>query len=91
MALARVVSFEDVSPERMAEMAAASSPPEGMPPAEVTILHDPESRRALALIVFESEEDYARGDAVLDALPASDVPGRRTSVAKYEVAVRLRP
>ncbi len=89
MALARVVSFEDVSPQRMAEMA-ASNPPEGLPPAEVTILHDPEARRALALIVFESEEDYARGDTILAAMPEAETPGRRTSVAKYEVAVRQR-
>ena len=38
---------------------------------------------------FESEDDYQRGDEVLNAMPASDTPGRRTSVTRYEVAFRL--
>jgi hypothetical protein len=57
MALARVVSFDGVSKERVEE-------------------------------IVETEDDYARGDETLNAMPAGDTPGRRTSVAKYDVAMR---
>ena len=45
MALARVVSFDGVSSDRMAEMKSqieSGEPPEGMPAGELLILHDPE-------------------------------------------------
>ena len=37
----------------------------------------------------ENEEDYAKGDAALNAMPAGDTPGQRTSVTKYDVAIRM--
>ncbi|HKF80314.1 MAG TPA: hypothetical protein VKB17_05765 [Thermoleophilaceae bacterium] len=43
------------------------------------------------VLFFESEDDYKRGDEVLNAMPAGDTPGRRTSVTKYEVAARMTP
>jgi hypothetical protein len=91
MALARVVSFEGVTPERIAEMTAEmreGGRPEGLPAAELLVLHDPEAEQALAIVFFDNEEDYAQGDAVLDAMPAGDTPGRRRSVTKYTVAHR---
>ena len=91
MALARVVSFEDVDGGRVAELSSrmeSSGPPEGMPPAEFLLFHDASAGRALAIMVFDSEEDYRRGEEILEAMPAGETPGRRTSVAKYEVAVR---
>jgi hypothetical protein len=91
MALARVVSFEGVTAERMAQIknqVENGDPPEGMPPAELMILHDPEGERSLAIVVFENEEDYRKGDEVLGSMPGPDTPGRRTSVTKYDVAVR---
>jgi hypothetical protein len=63
--------------------------PEEIPATEVIILHDPDSAKSLAIVFFDNEEDYARGHAALDAMPASDTPGQRTSVAKYDVAVRM--
>lgn len=93
MALARVVSFEGIGSERMARMAAemqAGEPPEGMPTSEVMILHDPEGERALAVVIFANEEDYQKGHEILDAMPTEDVPGRRTAVTKYDVAVRMQ-
>jgi hypothetical protein len=42
------------------------------------LLHDPEADRSLAMLLFENEEDYQRGDAMLNAMPAGDTPGRRT-------------
>lgn len=94
MALARVVSFEGVGRERMAELAREvqeGDRPDDLPASEVILLHDPEGERALAILFFESEEDYRRGDETLEAMPAEETPGRRTSVSRYEVAVRMTP
>jgi hypothetical protein len=92
MALARVVSFEGVSSDRMAAMKSemeGREPPEGMPAGEVLMLHDPESEQSLAIIIFDNEEDYRKGDEVLNAMPSDDTPGRRASVTKYNVAHRM--
>ena len=93
MALARVVTFEGVSKDRMQEMDREMSegqPPEGFPPAEMIVLHDAEAEKSLVIIIFESEDDYKRGDEILSAMPAGDTPGRRTSVTKYDVATRMK-
>ena len=47
MALARVVTFDGVSRERMDEMnrrMESGEPPEGFPSSELIVLHDPEAR-----------------------------------------------
>jgi hypothetical protein len=91
MPLARVVSFEGVGSDRMAEMTneiQSGEPPEGLNAKSLTILHDPDSEQALAIIVFENEDDYRAGDEILGSMPSSDTPGRRTSVTKYEVALQ---
>jgi hypothetical protein len=90
--LARVVAFEDVSQEqvdRLRREIEEGDRPADLPASELMVLHDPAANRALALVFFENEDDYRRGDATLDAMPAGDTPGRRTSVTKYEVAVRM--
>jgi hypothetical protein len=92
MALARVVTFEGVGTDRMQEMdreMREGQPPEGFPPAEMIVLHDPEAEQSVVIVIFETEDDYKRGDEILDAMPAGDTPGRRTSVKKYNVAVRM--
>jgi hypothetical protein len=66
------------------------SPPEGFPPAEMVMLHDPDAEQSLAIVIFETEDDYARGDEILSAMPAGDTPGQRTSVKKYNVAMRMK-
>jgi hypothetical protein len=91
MALARVVSFDGVGSDRMAEMKReieGGERPEEIPATEILILHDPESEQALAILFFDNDDDYQRGHAALDAMPAGDTPGKRTSVTRYEVAVR---
>jgi hypothetical protein len=93
MALARVVSFEGVDADRMEQMKGEMSggePPEGFPPSEFVVLHDPEAERSLVLFFFETEDDYRRGDEILNAMPAGDTPGRRASVTKYDVALRMK-
>jgi hypothetical protein len=91
MAVARVVTFEDIDSERIAALKAeieGGEKPEGLPATEMMILHDPEGERALAIVFFDNDDDYATGDAFLSAMPTSDTPGRRTSVTKHDVAVR---
>ena len=92
MSLARVVSFDGVSKARMEEMKQQiqeGDRPEEVPATEIVILHDPEAERSLAILFFESDDDYRRGDAALNAMDAGDTPGARSSVTKYDVAVRL--
>lgn len=92
MALARVVTFDGVSKERMEEMEKEMSggePPEGFPSSEMVVLHDPDAAKSLVMIIFENEDDYRKGDEILEAMPAGDTPGQRTSVTKYNVAMRM--
>jgi hypothetical protein len=93
MAIARVVSFEDVDAGRMMDLQQrldGGERPEGMPPMELIVLHDAGGGRALVVQVFDSEQDYAQGEAVLEAMPAGDTPGRRAAVGRYEVAARVK-
>ena len=93
MSLARVVTFDGVSSDRMAEMQKEmegnSERPENVPAKEIVVLHDPESDKSLVILFFESEDDYRRGDETLNAMPTTDTPGQRTSVTKYQVAFRM--
>jgi hypothetical protein len=92
MALARVVAFDGVDKDRIEQIKQEMSDgdrPEGLPATEVMILHDADADQALAIVFFDNEDDYRQGDETLEAMPASDTPGRRTSVKKYEVAVRM--
>jgi hypothetical protein len=91
MALARVVEFEGVSKERVDQMRQemeGSPPPEDIPLEELIVLHDADAEKAVVVVFFDSEEDYRQGDAALNAMPAQDTPGKRSSVKKYEVAHR---
>ena len=91
MALARAVTFDGVSKDRMEELTRqmeSGEPPEGFPSSELIVLHDPDAEKSLAIVFFENEDAYRRGDEVLSAMPADDTPGHRTSVSRYDVAVR---
>jgi hypothetical protein len=92
MAVARVVTFDGVSSDRIEEIRSRieeGDPPEGLPASEVIVLHDADAEKALVVVLFGSEEDYDRGDEVLRAMPADDTPGQRASVTKYQVAARM--
>jgi hypothetical protein len=92
MALARVVSFDGVSKDRIDEIKQEMSEgqqPEGIPAREVVVLHDPEAEKSLVILFFETEDDYRRGDETLNAMPATDTPGQRTGVTRYDVSVRM--
>lgn len=94
MALARVVTFEGVSADRMKELAKEmqdGEPPEGLEATELIALHDPDAEQSVVLVFFDSEDAYAKGDEILGGMPTDDTPGRRASVKKYEVAIRMKP
>ena len=92
MPLARVVTFDGVDSERMAEMQRemqGNERPESVPAKEIVVLHDPEAEKSLVILFFENDDDYRRGDEALNAMPAGDTPGKRSSVTKYQVAFRM--
>ena len=92
MALARVVGFDGVTNERIEELRKQISEnqrPEEIPATEIVVLHNPDDETSLTVIFFDNEEDYAKGDAALNAMPRDDTPGGRTSVTKYNVAIRM--
>jgi hypothetical protein len=63
--------------------------PHDVPATEIVVLHDPEAESSLLIPFFETEDVYRKGDEALDAMPAGDSPGQRTSVKKYEVTSRM--
>ena len=92
MPFARVVTFDGVNSDRMAEMQSEmqeSERPDNVPAKEFIVLHDPEAEKSVVILFFDTEDDYRRGDEALNAMPTSETPGERTSVAKYEVAFRM--
>jgi hypothetical protein len=92
MALARVVTFDGVSSDRVAQMQRdmqGEEQPEGLNATEIVVLHDPDAERSLVILFFDNEDDYRAGDEILNAMPAGDTPGRRSNVAKYQVAYRM--
>ena len=92
MTLARVVTFEGVSKDRVEQMKQemeGQDRPDDIPATEMLVLHDGETERSLVVVFFDNEDDYRRGDETLSAMPAGDTPGQRTSVAKYDVAIRM--
>ena len=93
MAIARVVTFEDVDAGRMSDLQQRMEEgdrPAGMPPVEVIVLHDTGSGRALVMQLFANDDDYRRGEEIFAAMPAGDTPGQRASVSRYAVAARMQ-
>jgi hypothetical protein len=94
MALARVVGFSGVTNERIEELReqiGEHGRPDEIPASEMLLLYDAEGQRSLAILIFENEDDYQRGDAALQAMPTDETPGSRTSIDKYTVAIRATP
>ena len=88
----RVVSFEGVDGDRIASLKQeieSGERPADVPATEMLVLHDAATNSALAIVFFDSDDDYATGNAALGAMPAGDTPGRRTSVTKYDVVARM--
>jgi hypothetical protein len=93
MGLARAVTFEGVDSQHMADLSKQieNDPrPEEIPATEILMLHDEAANTSQVILFFENEDDYAKGDAALNAMTPDDTPGRRTSVTKYKVAGRMK-
>lgn len=93
---ARVVRWEGAEAEAMKQTAeeiasqAESGPPEGLPAKGFLLMHDLEGGKAMAITLFESEEDYRQGDETLNSMdPPGDGFGQRVAVDKYSVALEL--
>ncbi len=92
---ARVATFEsdaakvDDAIEMVRGEVESGDTPAGLEGARMLMLVNRETGRGLGITLFESEEAMRRGDEALNAMPAGDTPGRRTSVTKYDVAVRM--
>ena len=89
--LARVVTFDGVSSDRMNEMRQemeGGQPPEGLEAKELIVLHDPDAEKSVVVVFFDDEDAYRRGDEILGGMDTGDTPGTRTSVGKYDVAMR---
>jgi hypothetical protein len=73
------------------ERETSSGPPEGVPGKGFLLLIDPDNGRSIAVGLFETEEDYAKGDEKLNSMsPPGGGMGTRSAVEKYEVAVDVR-
>ena len=90
MALARVVAFDGVTDERIAQLKSqiegGDPQPEGLNATEMLLLHNSGDAKTLAIVFFDSEEDYARGDEILSAMPS----GRHPRAAHVGIEVRRR-
>ena len=94
---ARVVRFEGAEADALEQSAsqirsdADSGPPEGVPAKEFLLLTDKDGGRALAVMLFESEDDYHQGDQTLNSMdPPGPGMGQRVAVEKYEVGAQLK-
>ena len=68
----------------------ATGPPEGVPGKGFLFLSDSANGKVIAIGLFETEEDYVKGDEVLNQMsPPGDGMGQRVSVDKYEVGVKV--
>ena len=73
---------------RWSARCAPSSRQKECPQKKFIVLHDPEAEKSLVILFFDTEDDYSRGDEMLNAMPADETPGHRTSVTRYNVAIR---
>jgi hypothetical protein len=93
---ARVATFEGGDPDQVKEMVAEiksrseSGPPEGVPAVGFLLLHNDDGK-VLSIGLFETEEDLETGDATLNSMdpPVAGGMGKRGSVEKYEVGVKI--
>jgi hypothetical protein len=95
---ARVVRWENAEAKSLEESAAeirsraeSEGPPPGVPSKEFLLLHDTAAGKALAIALFESEDDYREGDETLNSMsPPGEGMGTRVAVEKYELAVHVQ-
>lgn len=83
-------SLEESAAEIRARTEGEGGPPPGVPAKEFLLLHDAAAGKAIAITLFETEEDYREGDETLNSMsPPGDGMGERVSVEKLELAVHV--
>jgi hypothetical protein len=66
-------------------------PPPGLPAKQFLLLHDTAAGKAVAVTMFETEDDYRQGDETLNSMdPPGGGMGERVSVEKFELVVDLK-
>ncbi len=76
----------------IAQINSTDAPPEGVPGTRITMLADRTGGKVAISVRFASEQDMAKGSAVLDAMdPPENTSMRRTSVDKFEVVIDKQP
>jgi hypothetical protein len=90
---ARVVRFTDVSPEKIAGVAAqieeSDGPPPEIPSTGLKMLVDEAQSTAVVILFFKTEQDMRKGGEALDQMDASETPGTRASVDLCEVKLEM--
>lgn len=95
---ARVARFEGATAQALEasaagireQAAAEEGPPPGVPAKKFLLLHDTAGGKALAITLFENDDDYREGDATLETMsPPGEGMGQRVAVDKYELVVDL--
>jgi hypothetical protein len=95
---ARVVRWEGGDAETLERSAAEirdraeteGGPPPGVPSKEFLLMHDTAAGKAMAIMFFETEDDYRQGDETLNSMnPPGGGMGERVSVEKLEVAAHF--
>ena len=92
MALARVVSFENVSKDRIEELKREierGGATGRLPSTEILSSTTPPPRNRSSSSSSTPTTTTRRATRRSSATPAGDTPGRRASVSKYEVALRM--
>jgi hypothetical protein len=87
---AEAKSLEESAAQIRAQAESAGGPPPGVPAKEFLLFHDTAAGKALAVTLFETEEDYRQGNETLDSMsPPGDGMGKRVSVEKLELVVHV--
>lgn len=93
---ARVARWEGADAETLEKTAAElreqaeGGPPPGLPAKEFFLLHDTAAGKAVAVTLFETEDDYRQGDETLNSMsPPGGGMGERVAVEKFELVAHL--
>jgi hypothetical protein len=88
---ADATTIEQTTSRIQQEGEAAGGPPEGVPATGFMLLTDKENGVAMAISLFDNEEDMQKGHETLNAMtPPAGGMGQRTSVEMYEVPVAFQ-
>jgi hypothetical protein len=90
----RVVTFTDVTRERIdalrVQVEEAAGPPPGVRATALTVLFDGRQRTAVVLRYFDTEDDMIEGGKAFAAMDPGETSGTRGSVDTCEVAIEVQ-